>query len=315
MKSNYRMADLIVRLMNGEVLKQADIQEKYGVSLRTSQRDIANVRSALAEYDAGDVVEEGGAYRLSRRSELPDFEMALATSNILLGTRALAPAELEATLDFLSSGLSPRMREKVSQHLRFPKGSYIPLSKPTLLLERLKEIASAIANNKKLIFKYLSSQPSEPEPLIHHAQPITIFFEMHYFYIAMLSEERNGYWLYRLDRITEIVKEVDGKKLTYEERFSLQDHRRQTYLVDSGDLTRIRFIYRNYVQTALDFFPESRVIKQNDDGSVVIEAYVKIDGAMMWLLGQGYGVKVISPVSLVERMKRELNQTRNQYPD
>lgn len=142
---------------------------------------------------------------------------------------------------------------------------------------------------------------------------MALFFEVHYFYVAMLSQERGGYWLYRLDRIVDIVTKTAGEKLDYTERFSLQDHRRQTYLVDSGSLTRIRFIYRNYVQTVLDHFPNSRVVQENEDGSVIIEAYVKIDGAMFWLLSQGAGLQVISPASLVDRMRNALSAAREQY--
>jgi len=78
-------------------------------------------------------------------------------------------------------------------------------------------------------------------------------------------------------------------------------------------LTRIQFSYRYYEQTALDFFPRSRVVKYNEDGSVVIEAFAKVDGAVLWLLSQGEAVKVLAPQSLVERMKETLTNTRNQY--
>lgn len=205
------------------------------------------------------------------------------------------------------------MRDAVHKQLAVPRGSYTPLSRPAPLLNRLREVAYCITNNQRMVFTYHSSHPDEPKPLIHHAQPVALFFEVHYFYVAMLSQERGGYWLYRLDRIVDIVTKTAGEKLDYTERFSLQDHRRQTYLVDSGSLTRIRFIYRNYVQTVLDHFPNSRVVQENEDGSVIIEAYVKIDGAMFWLLSQGAGLQVISPASLVDRMRNALSAAREQY--
>jgi len=131
----------------------------------------------------------------------------------------------------------------------------------------------------------------------------------------MLSEEHGGYWLYRLDRIEGILEKRPGEKLDYASRFSLQERRHYTYLLDSGSLTQIRFIYRNNIHTVLDHFPDSRIIKQNPDGSYLVEAYVKIDGAMLWLLSQGTGLKVLSPVSLVNRMRETLTAAREQYED
>lgn len=315
MKSKYRVAELIVRLMNGETLLQMDVLKQYDISKRTSQRDLADIRSAMSEYDAGEVVETDGTYCLSRQSEQLDFEMVLTVSNILLGSRSLEQDELTRTLDFLISQLSPAMQDLIHKQLKISRGGYVPLSKPTPLLNRLREVALCIAQNRKMVFVYRGSAKKYNKPQKHHAQPVAFFFEVHYFYVAMMSEEHGGYWLYRLDRIVDILETKKGEKLDYIKRFSLQDHRSQTYLLDSGDLTRIQFSYRYYEQTALDFFPRSRVVKYNEDGSVVIEAFAKVDGAVLWLLSQGEAVKVLAPQSLVERMKETLTNTRNQYLD
>jgi len=312
-QSNQRIAELMVQLMAGKTLRAEKIAAKYAVSARTSQRDFAYIRRALSEYTAGDLIEEHGTYRLSRRSEETDAGMVLAMSNILLGSRALTQTELSGTLDYLSSGLSPAMQTAMHQQLTLSRGSYVPLSRSKPLLHVLREVASCITQNQRMVFTYRSSRPGETHARVHHAQPVALFFETYYFYVAMLSEEHAGYWLYRLDRIQAIQEKLPGEKLDYDERYSLQEHRNYAYLLDSGSLTRIRFRYYNYVQTALDHFPGSRVIREYPDGSYVIEAYVKIDGAVLWLLSQGAGLRVLSPVSLVDRMRAMLQATLEQY--
>jgi len=314
MQSNQRIAELMVQLMSGETLNQSDLEAKYHISRRTCQRDFSYVRRALSEYAAGDLVEHDGAYRLARQSEETDVEMVLTMSNILLGSRALDQDELTATLAYISSSLSPVMQAVVRQQLILSRGSYVPLSRAKPLLHRLREVAASIMHTEKLVFTYRSSSyNNNSKPQVHHAQPVALFFETYYFYVAMLSEEHHGYWLYRLDRMGDILDTLPGDHLDYAERFSLQEHRNYTYLLDSGALTQIRFEYHNYVQTALDHFPGSRVVKQNADGSVIIEAYVKADGALLWLMSQGTGLKVLSPVSLIDRIKSELHHALNQY--
>lgn len=315
MQSNQRIAELLTRLMTGEVLQQDLLEQHYAISHRTCQRDLAYIRRALTDYAAGSLVEKKGAYYLSRQSEADDLDMVLTTSNILLGSRALDQPELTATLKYLSNGLSPAMQAIVHQQLTVPRGSYTPLSNAHPLLHQLREVATCISHSQKMVFVYRSSEPGAAQPQVHHAQPVALFFETYYFYVAMLSEEHGGYWLYRLDRIEGILEKRPGEKLDYASRFSLQEHRHYTYLLDSGSLTQIRFIYRNNIHTVLDHFPDSRIIKQNPDGSYLVEAYVKIDGAMLWLLSQGTGLKVLSPVSLVNRMRETLTAAREQYED
>lgn len=313
MNSNRRILDLLVPLLDGQVLEQTDMIKKYHVSLRTIQRNLADIRAALTDFNVGDLVEDEGAYRLVRNGDVAGFEKALAVSNMFLGTRALAPDELAATLKFIGHSLSPETQATLHHALAIPRGSYTPLSRPKPLLHRLHEIQTCMAHNQQLTFTYLSSQPNEKRPLTHHAQPVAIFFEMHYFYVAMFSQERGGYWLYRLDRIVAIINKTNGQKLDYAERFSLQDHRHQTYLLDSGSVKKIRFIYRGYVQTALDHFPSAHIIKENADGSHIIDAYVKIDGALLWLVGQGPRLQVLSPKSVVRQVQETLQETLAQY--
>ena len=65
----------------------------------------------------------------------------------------------------------------------------------------------------------------------------------------------------------------------------------------------------------MDYFPGAYVLKTYPDGAALIEVYVKVDGAMLWLLSQGAGLQVVSPPTLVDRMKGALSQALQQYTD
>jgi hypothetical protein len=68
-----------------------------------------------------------------------------------------------------------------------------------------------------------------------------------------------------------------------------------------------------YPQTALDRLPNSRVVKQEPDGSVIIEGYLYLQGLRLWILSEGTLVKVLEPASLVEDIKKELTAALKQY--
>lgn len=317
MDSNARVSMLTVQLMQGAVVNTDAVIAQYQISERTFYRDLHHIKCALAESQGTEAtLIEGPArhWRIIRQNGQDDLSVVLALCHIVLGSRALVPEELQQALACLQARLSTGQQETLKNNLRQARQTYLPLTNPRPLLPLIQQITEAIAQRQKLTFSYLSSQTNLPtQPQIHHAQPVAIFFEAHYFYAAMYSDERQRYWLYRLDRMQAIHATEPGAKLDYATRFSLQDHRRQTYLLAKGDAVLCRFRYTGYANTALDHFPSAKVIRRDADGSVVIEIYVKIEGALFWLLGQGPRVKVLSPPLLVQLMAKTLDEMRAQY--
>ena len=73
-----------------------------------------------------------------------------------------------------------------------------------------------------------------------------------------------------------------------------------------GKLRTIRFEFTgSAIQAILDKLPTARVIERNGR-TYTVEADVYGDGIKMWLLSQGRRIKVISPIDLVEEMKKEV---------
>jgi len=68
-----------------------------------------------------------------------------------------------------------------------------------------------------------------------------------------------------------------------------------------------------YPWTALDKLPNSKIVSQESDGSVIIEGYLYSQGLQHWILGQGTTVKVLEPFSLIQAVKEELHASLDQY--
>ena len=82
-----------------------------------------------------------------------------------------------------------------------------------------------------------------------------------------------------------------------------------------GENVRICFEFSGLsLQAILDRLPTARVIEKKDNGINVIEAEVNNGrGILMYLLSQGAWVKVISPPSLVEDIKDEIEKMKSLY--
>lgn len=198
LNSNYRVAEILVRLMLGEIVDYDSLRQKYDISRRTFQRDLHDIEGALAEVNPDDnylkKVANRQQYYLAQQDLSEALNKVLLISNILLASRALTSAEMKACLAYLQSGLPPKEREQVANYLVMPKSSYLPLTNAQTLITRLRQLSDCIINHQVLTFDYQGSWIDDPEPHEHEAQPVALFFEKYYFYVAMYNYEMQGHW-------------------------------------------------------------------------------------------------------------------------
>jgi len=95
MNSNQRIAEMIVRLDEGELLNVNNLQDRYEISDRTLRRYVKEIQYVLLETNAGQLNKKDGALQLDRRSKKINFDAALATGQVVIGSRAFNTIELE----------------------------------------------------------------------------------------------------------------------------------------------------------------------------------------------------------------------------
>lgn len=113
MNSNHRVAEILIRLVNGDVVTYDQFGTKYNISLRTFQRDLANVKEVLSDNLNGQQANlvlnrDNGSYQITFENSKIEAEIVLAISRILIGSRALASNDLEELLQYLQRQLSPQ---------------------------------------------------------------------------------------------------------------------------------------------------------------------------------------------------------------
>lgn len=315
--STLRIVTILLRLLRGEALSYDQLQADYGKSLRTLQRDLTEIRSALMDTMPEKMLprtpDDAGNFSLQSGDREENLAGALAIGNIVLASRSLVPAEKDRLLAFLMTALDGEERLKLHDYLRYPAGSYVPTYSTRPLLDDLRDMAEYICAEKKLTFSY--EQSSTRSVVMHHGQPLAMYFDNMYFYVMMQSDEHHGLWAYRLDRILAITAVRRGAHLKGSADFSLQDTRAKSYLLAVGEQRTIEFRYWYFPKTALDRFPLAQVVKTYPDGSIVIRADVRYEGVKMWLLSQGPGLQLLSPPDLVADLKATLLDAAARYED
>lgn len=317
MNSNYRIAELLLRLQAGETLDANEIVNEYGISRRTFQRDLADIRAALmaATTAKADLIAEANRQRFHLESAglAVGTQAVVALSQLVIGSRAFLPEELDLLLDYLQSQLSAPMRETAKDIIQPARQSYFAVASAKPMFKLMQAILLHIKHRHLISFTYQASR-NEPQTADYQAQPVGMFFDRHYFYVPMFVATTQQYRVFRLDRIQAIAGVASGLRLPYNDHFSLRDYRERTHLVAMGDLETFRFSYSRTLSTALDAFPQSKVVGHTEAGLPIIEARAQTFGAMLWLLGQGPGVRVLAPRRLVNDMTTALQQALAQYP-
>ncbi|KAF1298435.1 hypothetical protein BAU15_11800 [Enterococcus sp. JM4C] len=318
MNGQMRILRIFIQLLNGETLYKKDLIEEYQKKGSTIQRDMTvieealeeNLRTSLNTPYIGRLFREGkGVYQLPeyiKKNFLTDDEL-LATLKILFASRAFNIEEMTNFIDKFHD-LS-KDKKRVRQFIANEELYYHGVSKVTLL-DRINLIYDAISENKMIEFEYTKCGETRTFKRI----PNAVHFSDLYFFMLSAShtaQDDGDFSALNKFRINNMVNPriVSSKNRTkHKDRFESGALRNQTaHLPFLGNtITMIVDFYHDPVYV-LDRFPNSKILKENEDGSFRIEVESNDGyGVKMWLLSQGDMIKVISPNHMREYIIQDM---------
>lgn len=307
----YRVLKIYGKLMSGEVINKTEEARAFGVTERTFQRDIEDLRCFFADDtdDSGIRKElvysrEMNGYHLKNRdtSMLNDSE-ALALCKILLDSRAFTKEEVTPIVSkLLNCCVTPKSHRKISDAVSKEMLYYVEPNHHKNFIDSIWDINEAVRLRKYMKIRYRRHDGSETERFI---KPIGIMFSEFYFYLTAFNENMNRdarfagsedifLSTYRIDRIQSfevLEKCFDAPR---GECFEEGEFRKRMQFMSGGKLRRIKFLYKgSSIENVLDRFPASKIVGRIGDG-VVIAAEVFGDGCDMWIRSQGKMVEMLN---------------------
>ena len=328
---NERILDLYTRFCEGKTINKSDEAERFGIDERSVQRDIDDIRAFLDERAiAGNdtrTIEYSRAKKCysmagSEGSMMTNSEI-LATSKILLESRAFTKKEMSTILDKMIAGCVPQKNIKlVSDLVANEKFHYVDLNRKSPLKEMMWDLGVAIKERKLVKLTY-EKQSSTTKRVSRLVEPLAILFSEYYFYLLanLVQKDENGKiiklyeypTIYRIDRLTKYKVTDETFYIEYRDHFEEGEFRKRIQFMYPGKLERVQFFFTGTnIEPILDRLPTARIIEQRDEGFLVeVESYGK--GLMMWLLSQGDKVEIIKPASFREEMKQVLIKMLDKY--
>lgn len=298
----YRVLKIYGKLMNGEVVNKSEEAKNFGVTERTFQRDIEDLRCFFAD-DAGD---GGGRRELVYSRELNGYHLVnrdtavfsdsefTAVCKILLESRAFAAEEMTSVINkLLGCCVQPKSRQIMDEWVAGELRCYLEPRGRKRFIDSVGDIRKAVSERRYMKIVYVRQDGSETERVI---KPVGIMFSEYYFYLSAISENAgDGCMLvsaYRIDMIRSF--EVLDRCFDVPDGFDEIEFRSRMQFVGGGKLRRIKLLYKgNNVGSVLDRFPASKIVGRTDEGIVLITE-VFGDGMDMWAKSRENAAEILN---------------------
>ena len=308
------------RLHKGQAIHKQQEAERFGVNVKTIQRDVEDLRKYLADTNGGEVSQyivfnrKDNAYVLQweSRNWLTNKEI-LAVARVLLESRAFAKAEMEELLEKIVLQCAPRESKLIQEIIRNERFYYRPLQHGQPLLQRIWDLSQAVREQRLVELEYQRVQSTER--VKRTVEPLGVIFAEYYFYLIAAIHDMNYEFpaIYRLDRIRGFHILDQHFHVPYTARFEEGEFRKRVQFMKAGRILKIRFkFWGDSLEAVLDRLPTASVIS-NDGKVAVVEAEVFGKGIKMWLLSQAQYLEVLGPPEFREEMRETVRKMMENY--
>lgn len=317
-----RVLDLYRKFEDGQVINKSDEAKRYGVSERTIQRDIDDLRAYMQEGSASgssetiEYIRQKKGYMVVNgdKDALTNSEI-LAVCKILLESRSMVKEEMEPIIDKLVKRCVPVKNVKlVSELIKNEKYHYVEPNHRKKFVDKMWELGAAVYEHKLLRFTYnkLDNKVKNGgyDKVERLVQPAGIMFSEYYFYLIAFTCESEDEpdkkkfedpTIFRIDRIDDYSMLDKRFKVDYGNKFSEGEFRKRVQFMFGGELKRISMLCRgSSLEAIMDRFPTAQVESETEEGHIV-SAEVYGQGYEMWLAGQK-NVDIISETALRSRI-------------
>ena len=303
-KSN-RVLSIYTKLMNGLIIKKAEEAQRFGVSVKSIQRDLDGIREFLDNQSVQDGVdnyliydyyEKGYRLEQSSKARLTNDEI-LAVCKILLDSRAFTKEEMMRILDKLLVSCVPKKNQKlVSDLIANERFHYIEPQHKRVFLNKIMKLGQAIRECRVIRIRY--TKMKDKTTVERQLDPLAIMFSEYYFYLvgfikdidkekAFENADDTFPTIYRIDRIESLKITDEHFKIPYADRFEEGEFRKRVQFMYGGKLRKVKFEYTGEsIEAVLDRLPTAKVMSE-EDGKYVVQAEVFGKGIDMWLRSQG----------------------------
>lgn len=173
------------------------------------------------------------------------------------------------------------------------------------------DIHTAIANNKKIKFKYFAWNVDKSMYILNHGDYMTVSpwaltWDDEYYYLVAFDDYSKTCKHYRVDKMLklEVMDEArEGKDIF--SNFDMAAYSKATFGMYSGEKRKVKIQFHNHMcGVFIDRFGKDITIRKVDDTHSELAVDVNVSPQFFgWIFSLGKEVKVTGPDAVVEEMK------------
>ena len=316
-----RIIRLYDRLYTGHRIYPPDMAEEFGVSLRSIQRDLADMQEMHLPISTVEIDKHQHYMLMEDARKFPACFGLAELIVVILALRMMQQYEgtgLVGYLADLAEKISDRLNQTASEraidlkrklyaHQMFPRNY-------TAKEEAVDDILTALIQEKKLKLRY---QPLSSKAKTHVIHPYCLLsYKSGLYLLALIDPPPEGSRLtvFALERVLSCER-LDAS-------FELPaDWKPEDFLPELGGL-----MPGKPEKVKIEFSPDLRVYLENlrlaeggrlsesSNKRMLLKATMNVNEEFIhWIIGFGASAKVLSPPSLVERIKKHLTATLAVY--
>lgn len=313
-----RVLKLYQQLYSGKRIEKAQYCIENGISGRTFDRDIEDIRLFLSEsYSAQELcyIREDKTYMLTRTAgRTLSGEEAVVLGNLLMSVKDFQAEEMEGMMRGLIQATESSRRDVVAAIFQRWKGMYKKNVENKALMKLQWDITVAIMNRMKIRLNY---EKADGEKVVREILPMEIVYDDGFGYLIAYRADCTYKYpaFFKLNRILSFA--FSGGTYLQEVKEAYVKLELQSYLkfMQGGSLENITVrCTKEKRKIVEDSFRIVKVITENEK-ETVLEIQCFSQGFFQWVMGQEPGIEVLEPYYLREKLKETYTKMLEVYKE
>lgn len=286
----------------------------YKVDIRSLRDDIETLQSAGYKITETILSHNTKAYSI-KANDFEQHELQLI-ADVLSSARFLEKSETRDLikkvrgLTSISKGKQIESRVHLDGRIKYNYKDY---------RKNLNIINSALHEKRKISFKYGSYNMNKKFELhrkgdTYYAIPYALVWSRDFYYLIAKEGSREQA-SFRIDR----MRDISVLEETFEEvSFDVNEYLKTTFNMYSATATELVKLECNkaLIGSVIDRFGlEANIMPISEDKFILRAEVATNDGFLNWIMGYRRNARVLEPQSLVDRIKKEIENMANSYKD
>lgn len=283
-------------------------------SIRADPRTLRKDIDQLVEFGV-DIVKDRrvqNQYHVaSRHFEAPEVRLLI---DAVQSSRFITPAKSRGLIERLSTFAAPHQDEVLNRKLYTDIRAKANNESIYLSVDRIQ---NAIAEKRKIRFKYFDYSPTKERVYRHNGQkysvsPYAMLWNTDTYYMVGFHDSKGIVAKFRVDRIDKL-EVTDEESVAEPEGFDVSEYFAHEFSMLGGKECRIRLLCENVLMNSIiDRFGENVHTEIADDSHFIAETVVELSSNFYgWIFASGGKMRILSPDEAVDGFKDMLECYQN----